>query len=226
MDGSRAGEIKVVCNRFVLREGIDMPWVEHGILATVFGSLQTHLQSGGRLLRACPGKARATVQDHGGNWWRHGSLNADREWDLCLTPAMCAGVREDRFREKKDREPCRCPGCGLVLAGLSCPGCGFKIDPRKKSRPVVQHDGELRDVEGDVYQPRRERFEPDTTKLWQSMYYRAKNGGMTFRQAAGLFAHEHRYHPPRDLPLMPQDPRDWYRQVSDVPRDQLYGGGK
>src|SRR5688572_31989517 len=29
---------------------------------------------------SCEGKTHATLQDHGGNWWRHGSLNADRDW--------------------------------------------------------------------------------------------------------------------------------------------------
>lgn len=48
---SEAGELKVICNRYVLREAIDMPWLFHGIGATVFGSLSSFLQSGGRLLR-------------------------------------------------------------------------------------------------------------------------------------------------------------------------------
>jgi hypothetical protein len=52
LDDSKAGRIGVICNRFVLREGIDAPWLDHGIAATVFGSLQTFLQSAGRLLRA------------------------------------------------------------------------------------------------------------------------------------------------------------------------------
>lgn len=66
LDGSRTGRIPVLCNRFVLREGIDAGWIQHMIFATVFGSLQTFLQSGGRGLRAYPGKENLTVQDHGG----------------------------------------------------------------------------------------------------------------------------------------------------------------
>ena len=67
LDGSKDGSIKVVCNRFVLREGIDAPWLAHAIFATIFGSLQSYVQSGGRLLRAFPGLESVTIQDHGGN---------------------------------------------------------------------------------------------------------------------------------------------------------------
>src|SRR5262249_13670995 len=37
---SREGRIVVLCNRFVLREGVNATWLAHGIFATVFGSLQ------------------------------------------------------------------------------------------------------------------------------------------------------------------------------------------
>src|SRR5690606_19790965 len=51
---SESGELPLVTNRFVLREGIDWPFLAHGIFATVFGSLASYLQSGGRLLRNHP----------------------------------------------------------------------------------------------------------------------------------------------------------------------------
>ena len=58
----------VLCNRFVCA-GIDAPWLAHGIFATIFTSLQSYLQSGGRLLRSFPGIDAVTIR-HGGNWWR------------------------------------------------------------------------------------------------------------------------------------------------------------
>jgi superfamily II DNA or RNA helicase len=67
MAGSKEGCIAVLCNRFVLREGINAPWLAHGIFACVFGSLQSYLQAGGRLLRASPGLEFVNIQDHGGN---------------------------------------------------------------------------------------------------------------------------------------------------------------
>jgi superfamily II DNA or RNA helicase len=64
---SKEGRIVVLCNRFVLREGIDCPWLAHGILATVFGSLQSYLQSVGRLLRAYPGLSQVTILSREGD---------------------------------------------------------------------------------------------------------------------------------------------------------------
>lgn len=43
-DRSKDGDLKCVCNRFVMREGINWPWLYQGIMATVFGSLTSYLQ--------------------------------------------------------------------------------------------------------------------------------------------------------------------------------------
>jgi superfamily II DNA or RNA helicase len=48
----RVGKIKIVSNRFVLREGWDAPFVRHLIFATIFGALTSYIQSGGRGMRA------------------------------------------------------------------------------------------------------------------------------------------------------------------------------
>ena len=220
LDGSKDGSIKVVCNRFVLREGIDAPWLAHAIFATIFGSLQSYVQSGGRLLRAFPGLESVTIQDHGGNWHRHGSLNADRLWNLAWTEAMVQGLRQERMRRKEEAEPFLCPQCKQVLTCSECP-CGFKVT--RKVRPVVQHDGTIREHEGDSYRPRVTVKKDDTERLWERMYYRAKNSRneMTFKQARGHFFKEQHYYPPETLRLMPLDELDWYRTVKDVPVARL-----
>ncbi|MFA6358674.1 MAG: DEAD/DEAH box helicase family protein [Candidatus Omnitrophota bacterium] len=221
---SRSGEIKVICNRFVLREGIDAPWVECGVFATVFGALTPFLQSGGRLLRSssATGKKRATVIDHGGNWWRHGSLNEDRIWELGQTNYRTVGERAEAMREKREAEPIVCPKCsGVRRGGRQCPYCGYEA--HKKCRAVVQIDGSLKQVEGPVHKPRRVKLAPNTASLWEKMYHRAKTKkwDATFRQAEALFFHENHYWPPRTLTKMPKDPRDWWRKVADVPTDAL-----
>lgn len=222
LEGSRDGSIKLLCNRFVLREGIDCPWLAHGVFATVFGGLQSYLQSGGRLLRSYPGIEAVTLQDHGGNWWRHGSLNADREWSLDYTSHIAAGMREEKLRAKVEAEPLCCPKCARILTGLTCLGCGFQIQPGQRSRKVVQKDGSLKEHNGDIFKPKRVLQKPNTCQLWAQCYYRAKNSGkMTFRQAEALFVHENHYWPPRTLPLMPVQDLDWYRRVRDVPKDRL-----
>jgi len=216
------GELKVLCNRFVLREGLDLPWVSHLILATVMGSLQTYLQSVGRGLRACAGKEVLTIQDHGGHWWRHGSCNVERKWDLNWTENMIQGTRADKFIDRKEAEPITCPQCGLVRrAGPKCPQCGFASD--RRVRMVIQQDGTLKQHQGEVYAPRRVRQFGNTQKIWTACYFRAKNSRnrMTFRQAEGLFFYENHYYPPRSLPLMPRDAMDWFRPVADVPAGRL-----
>lgn len=220
-DGSKSGDIVVVCNRYVLREGVNWPWVQHGILAYVVGSLQTYLQIGGRFLRAYPGKTHATIQDHGGAWWRHGSLNSDREWNLNYTNSMIAGIRADRMRKKVEKEPWRCR-CGRIRTGTSCE-CGATA-PAKKSRPVVMADGQLREMTGDCFRPRRICTRPDGPRLWEKMVYRSRTvkGTKTFRQAMALFAQENNFQwPDENWPLMPVHELDKFRLVSEVPMERL-----
>jgi len=220
-DGSKSGDIVVVCNRYVLREGVNWPWVQHGILAYVVGSLQTYLQIGGRFLRAYPGKTHATIQDHGGAWWRHGSLNSDREWNLNYTNSMIAGIRADRMRKKVEKEPWRCR-CGRIRNGTSCE-CGATMPP-KKSRPVVMADGQLREMTGDCFRPRRICTKPDGERLWEKMYFRSRTakGTRTFRAAMALFSHENNYAwPDPNWKYMPVHELDFYRLCSEVPRERL-----
>lgn len=219
---SRSGEVKVICNRFVLREGIDWPWIQVGCFATVFGALTSFLQSGGRLLRAYPDKTKCLILDHGGNWHRHGSLAVDRNWQLGMTNQREAAERQERLQEKKEQEPITCPECGKVRAsGPTCPACGFTA--HKRSRLVIQVDGSLKRVDGEVYKPRKQRMAPNTEQLWEKIYYRARSQkwNATFRQAEAMFFRENYYWPPKTLRLMPKDSGDWFRRVSDVPKEAL-----
>lgn len=227
LEGSKNGKIVVLCNRFVLREGIDAPWLAHGVFATVFRSVQSYLQSGGRLLRAYPGLAEVTIQDHGGNWWRHGSLNADREWMLSETERHIAGRREDAMRAKQAKEPFLCPQCGRVLSLPRCP-CGWVVPVGfRKARPVLQTNGQLRMIYGDVFKPRRlAPATPDMIQDWQTMYFRGrnmKNRDQTFRAAEALFAMEHGWQwPDRRWPMMPVNPADFVLPIKRVPKERLY----
>lgn len=221
-EGSREGSIKVVCNRYVLREGVNWPWIQHLILAYVVGSLQTYLQIGGRGLRAWPGKESLTVQDHGGAWWRHGSLNEDRHWSLEYTNGTIAGMRMERMRKNPNEDPWRCPQCAKIMKGAVCK-CGF-VCPPKRSRPVVSTDGSLRQMTGDIVKPRRICKQKSMEKVWEEMYWRSKNWkkGRTFRAAMALFAHENNYvYPDPDWKFMPIEEMDWFRFVKDVPRERL-----
>lgn len=218
---SKAGQIQVLCNRFVLREGIDAPWLAHGILATVFGSVTSYLQSVGRLLRSYPGMDRVCLQDHGGNWWRHGSPNVDRIWDLSLDAYRYGTERTERLREKKDPEPIVCQKCGAVrMSGPRCASCGHQAS--QKSRPVIQSDGTLRYMKGDIFRERKVDQRSDTEKIWERTFWRCRKANMTFSQVYGLFFRENHYCPPKTLPLMPKSSVDWHAKIQAVPFGELY----
>ncbi len=224
-DDCKSGALRAVCNRYVMREGVDWPFLTHGILACIMGSLTTYLQSAGRLLRAYPGKGMATIQDHGGAWHRHGSVNADRDWNLGDTSAKLSSQHAERMREGKEPQPIVCPKCSKVrIKGRECPFCGFASN--RNARVVVQTNGELREVEGAIYKPRKESLKSDTLKKWEACFWRTRKSGGTLKQARGLFFRENNYWPPHDLPFMPKNGDDWCRKIQSVPFTDLYPGEK
>lgn len=237
---AKEGQIQVICNRFVLREGVDLPEVYNVILACPIGSLVSYIQTVGRLLRNHPSMDRVLLTDHGGNYVRHGDPNSDWDWERWWTEPvrMPTDARIDAFRESKAKEPICCPQCYYMReSGSSCPQCGYRYE--KRVRRVIQINGSLVPLTGAVYPPRNRRETPSTRKLWESMYYRALKADMSFRQAEALFYVErckeafarnrgkpkyqwvYGYWPPRNLPLMPKDDFDWLRPVRQVEKSKL-----
>lgn len=225
MEASRTGETKGISSRFVMREGIDAPWLYHGILACTVSGLSAYLQMIGRLLRAYPGMENVIIQDHGGNYHRHGSCMAPREWSLEDTDAKIRQKRMEALRNGKEREPVVCPKCnGVRSDGAVCPYCGFAY--RGKRRMVIQTDGTLKEVFGDIYYPRKVCVDPDAHRQWRDCVYACKNSGRTFTQARGLFMKRNRGQVPGpDFPLMPINEADWGMRVADVPMTRMTGYG-
>ncbi len=164
----------------------------------------------------------------GNSWWRYGSLNADRHWELEYTDRIAAGLRWERLRAGDDPEPYRCYGCGRVCGGGRCPACGDQPQVGRRVRKVLQSDGSLVEVTGRIFHPRRTVVKDDTKKNWVSCYYAARHSKrpMTFAQAYGWFTHKWGYYPPRDLAYMPKRELDWYRHVSEVNYAELHSGSK
>lgn len=162
----------------------------------------------------------------GNSWWRHGSLNADREWRLDYTAHIVAGLRDSSFRnpppgEKSPPEPFPCPVCRRVLTFARCP-CGWSASSHRKSRAVIQADGAMKEMTGSLFKPRRVTKRPDAAAIWERMYYRSLKADRTFAAAEALFACENNWGwPSRELPLMPTEPMDFFRRVADVPRERL-----
>lgn len=220
-EASRTGEVAVVFNRFVLREGVDYPWLQHAILLCTFGSVKSYLQAGGRILGQYfvdgePTLERVTIQDHGGNYWRHDSLNADRVWNLGTTDAQIQGELENNYRGGHKPEPIVCPKCSKVrYRGVVCPGCGFHYEGRK--RMVIETNGRLHEVKGDIFKPRRVAKEPTLEDDWKRCVYRARNAGRTMNQARAIFQREHQGMSPNSTwAFMPARHADWYRKAADV----------
>lgn len=215
---AECGDVKIVCNRFVLREGVDWPFLYHGIFTCRFGSLATYIQAGGRLLRKHPDMDHVIIQDHGGNYWRHDSLNADREWSLDKSERQMREERYERYRTKSDPEPIVCIRCKAVRrGGVTCRACGYTR--RGQTRSVIQTDGRLREINGEIFAPRRVSERPELHKKWTQCVMRCRNSKrpMTMAQARALFQRENNgLSPGPGYPYMPASASDWYLRVNDV----------
>ena len=245
MEAWRDGCIPIISNRFVLREGVDEPQIKCVVLATPVGSYRSFLQMVGRGLRPHPDKQHLRVIDHGGSWWRHGSVNVNVDWDAvfeCSDPDVISKNRIAQMRETGDSPGVGCPACGMIhkhLKGrlLYCQYCQTEFTIQKPSRPIMQSDGKLVEVTGPPVKQWKIKQAPGDDKLWAGLYWNAMKNGKDatfnqlyqqfhYRKAVEAGSHSrpafwHAYHPPRDLPFMPVHENDWHRNVKDVPRESL-----
>lgn len=246
MNQWRDGEISILWNRFVLREGIDEPQVKCVMLATPVGSYRAFLQMVGRGLRTDPSKGRdCRVIDFGGNWWRHGSVNVNVDWESVFECEDPETLSKNRIAEQReDGEPMGrvCPSCGMVHKECGrlvvCRYCNHKMRLGKPSRPILQADGKLEQVSGEPIPQWKIRATPDAADIWKGLYWNAqkKHGGeVTFNELYARFNYKtavlagtrtrpafwQSYYPPRDLPFMPKHQNDWHRQIAEVDMGRL-----
>lgn len=185
MERSREGYFKVICNRFVLREAIDMPWLYHGILATSFGSIASYLQSVGRIQRYFPEYDKKLITDHGGNYDRHGSPNDNRQWKIGDT---ANSIAKEIFQKKQstpgnEAEALCCPKCGgYRMRGKQCPYCGWQHV--KSVRFVRQLNGQLVRKVGRLVKYKRPK---DANDIYRSALYAAESMGQSVKQAMIIF---------------------------------------
>lgn len=141
-------EIHILCNRFIAREGLDLPSVSHIIIVTPMGTRLTWVQACGRAMRPCEGHEYCVIQDHAGNWLMHPPLDSDDPFDIMDTGAKATRNRLDGMRAGSIPEPISCSQCGAVrVQGDTCPACGFRSEQRE--RWVLQVDGRLQLRTGD-----------------------------------------------------------------------------
>jgi superfamily II DNA or RNA helicase len=246
LEAWREGHIPIIWNRFVLREGVDEPQIKCVILATPIGSYRSFLQMVGRGLRTHESKGKCLVIDHGGAWWRHGSVNVNVDWESvfdCEDPDVLSKNRIAKQRETGDSMGQVCPKCGMVHKAFKrlvvCQYCGHQLHIGKASRPILQADGKLAEVTGEPIEQWKIRSTPEGQKIWEGLYFhdlKHKDGESSFNQLYAQFGYRtaviagtkerpafwHTYYPPRDLPNMPRNANDWHLKVKEVPRENLY----
>lgn len=245
MDEWRAGEIPIIWNRFVMREGIDEPQIKCIMLATPVGSYRSFLQMIGRGLRSHESKSDCTVLDFGGNWWRHGSVNINVDWEDvfdCDDPDVLSKNRVAKIRETGQSVGRACPKCGMVHKQVGrmihCQYCGHEMFRGKASRPILQADGTLTEVNGEPIKQWKIKAKPEDAERWAELYWNAvknKGGEVSFNQlyqqafyrsaveqgSKAQPAFWKAYYPPRNVLLMPRRANDWHRTVAEVAMEAL-----
>lgn len=223
LEGSKDGEFKVIANRFVLREALDLPWVYHGIFATMIGGLSTYLQTVGRIQRAYPGMYEAIMQDHGGNYDRHLSPNIPRHWSL---GASNRDIAKEIYRKKQetatddDPEPIACNRCGAYrMYGKTCPKCGHF--QKQQIRFVRQLEGELTRRKGRLVKFKKNK-PPSADDFFRGVLYRCARSGKTVGQATGLAYAQGKakgfnvFQDCRSIPVYSKGDPEWMLQVKAV----------
>jgi len=133
------GSVQVVTFCDLIGEGVDIPIVAGVIMLRRTLSLALYLQIVGRALRPYPGKERAVILDHAGNYQLHGHVLADRTWSL-----------DSQRRGLKGEAPpttTSCPRCYGIWPGKprECPACGFRFaeEIRRPAKDIKIIAGEL-----------------------------------------------------------------------------------
>ena len=213
-----AREINVICNRYVMREGIDLPYLRACVFATSFGSITSYLQAGGRVIRNHPDVDFVKVLDHGGNWHRHGSLNENRLWHLGLTNSTVAAMRTEEIQEGERDKQQVCPSCsGIRGSELTCPWCGHEVSRVRHGRPVRMATGKLISLEPSQWR-KRKVLDPTQRLLkeWKGSIWGNKKNH-PHRTAAQVYANFARTHdwkyPDRSWPWMPKRLVDFYLPI-------------
>lgn len=215
------GDLKGISNRFVLREGVDCPWIGHVILTAPVGSRVAFNQQCGRA--RAEGQEYYIVQDHSGSCLSHPPLDSVEPWDWRAPPGLAEKQYVAEMRADIIPEPIVCPKCmGQRMTGAVCPYCGYRY--AKHARFVQQVDGTLRLIEGKSWKPQKVTRSPDDTDVWKRLYFGAVKNKQTrtFEQIRAYYAYSNNWRwLPRDLPLMPVAEGDWFLPVGRVPMSRL-----
>lgn len=138
------GNLDVITSCDIISEGTDIPIVTVAILLRPTKSLGLFLQQVGRVLRPAPGKDKAIILDHVGNFYLHGHPNKKQDWDLNATKKT-----RRRKKDPEELEPLQYKTCEKCFkpftGGSSCPHCGHIHVV--KTRELTEKEGTLEKIE-------------------------------------------------------------------------------
>lgn len=123
-----AGDIRVLCNVYVLTEGWDCPPLETVVIGRGVDSAGMYLQITGRGGRPSPGKTHYTLADLRGVSWIHGAPDEERVYSL-----------EGRGISRRAGPNARlCKTCKIPIPDglVRCPFCQREAEPLKTPRAL------------------------------------------------------------------------------------------
>lgn len=135
LDQLDEGKIHGLTSCQLITTGTDIRRVSNIIQLRHTLSLTLYLQMLGRGSRTFPGKETCVVQDHVGNWRRHGWPDQVREWSL-------DGQKKSKRKLEAEVEIKQCKSCYMIYPAnvARCPKCG--------SAPKVLHRPPPPEVDG------------------------------------------------------------------------------
>lgn len=184
----KAGNLRVLCNVFLVSVGYDDPTIETVILARGISNPSTWIQIVGRPLRRSPGKARAIVLDLLGNVHQHGLPEEERTYSL-EGKAIRLAAGSDPLTT--------CDVCGTLYrpGGTAC-ACGPAI---REMLPKVEKAPTAAQIKRMELQ-RIHATEPELTKknFYERMRIVSKVRGWKPGSVDERFRAKYGYYPPKE----------------------------
>lgn len=175
------GECQVLCNVFVLTEGVDIPSIEVCLLARGCQAESTFLQMVGRVLRPAPGKDRALLIDLRGVVWEHGLPYEDREYSL--------DGRGIRRKTAGAVSVWSCEECYLVnpRSAQACERCGTPKPKKVVAQEVKPRGTSALDEGGMVDDVFKRRVFDDLVRTCRERGYKPGFVGAQFKARFGFW---------------------------------------